>query len=81
MCIIYLIDKVITLVVCPGLADCSERGYIRAFAAHATAKGYRLAILNLLGSLENEELKTPRIFDFGMCVLPFIHDGMNTIIP
>ena len=53
------------MVVCPGLADCAERGYIQAFAAYASSRGYRVAVLNLLGSLEDEQLKTPRIFDFG----------------
>ncbi|XP_067939085.1 monoacylglycerol lipase ABHD2-like [Watersipora subatra] len=54
----------ITLVVCPGLANSSENLYIKAFAFQATSLGYRVAVLNLLGVLD-QPLTTPRIFNLG----------------
>ena len=57
----------ITIVICPGLANSSECCYIKAFTLQANSHGYRVAVLNLLGVLD-EELTTARIFTFGKYV-------------
>ncbi|KAL7980130.1 hypothetical protein Chor_001398 [Crotalus horridus] len=52
----------ITMVICPGIANHSEKQYIRTFVDYAQKKGYRCAVLNHLGALPNIELTSPRMF-------------------
>jgi len=54
----------VTLAVCPGLANCSENLYIKAFALQATRLGYKVAVLNHLG-VTNDPLTSPRLFTLG----------------
>ncbi|CAF88297.1 unnamed protein product, partial [Tetraodon nigroviridis] len=52
----------ITMVICPGIGNHSEKHYIRTFVDHAQKDGYRCAVLNHLGALPNIELTSPRMF-------------------
>ncbi|XP_071788506.1 monoacylglycerol lipase ABHD2-like [Asterias amurensis] len=54
-----------TLCVVPGIANNSEKAYIRTFVDYAQSNGFRLAVLNHLGSLPNVPLTSPRIFTYG----------------
>ncbi|XP_046334850.1 monoacylglycerol lipase ABHD2-like [Haliotis rufescens] len=54
-----------SLLVCPGIANCSESPYIRTLVHMAQRGGYRVAVLNHLGALRDVELTSPRIFDYG----------------
>ncbi|KAL3875181.1 hypothetical protein ACJMK2_038108, partial [Sinanodonta woodiana] len=53
------------IVVCPGIANSSEAGYIRTFVNHAQTHGYTVAVLNHLGALRSEKLTSPRMFTYG----------------
>uniref|UniRef100_A0A8D3E8L7 Monoacylglycerol lipase ABHD2 n=1 Tax=Scophthalmus maximus TaxID=52904 RepID=A0A8D3E8L7_SCOMX len=55
----------ITMVICPGIGNHSEKHYIRTFVDHAQKDGYRCAVLNHLGALPNIELTSPRMFTYG----------------
>lgn len=55
----------ITMVICPGIGNHSEKQYIRTFVDHAQNDGYRCAVLNHLGALPNMELTSPRMFTYG----------------
>ncbi|XP_078283639.1 monoacylglycerol lipase ABHD2-like isoform X2 [Rhinoraja longicauda] len=55
----------ITMVICPGIANHSEKQYIRTFVDYAQKNGYRSAVLNHLGALPNIELTSPRMFTYG----------------
>ncbi|XP_048471830.1 monoacylglycerol lipase ABHD2 [Rhincodon typus] len=55
----------ITMVICPGIANHSEKQYIRTFVDYAQKHGYRCAVLNHLGALPNIELTSPRMFTYG----------------
>ncbi|XP_070687169.1 monoacylglycerol lipase ABHD2-like [Pempheris klunzingeri] len=55
----------ITMVICPGLGNHSEKNYIRTFVDHSQRQGYRCAVLNHLGALPNMELTSPRMFTYG----------------
>lgn len=55
----------ITMVICPGIGNHSEKQYIRTFVDHAQKEGYRCAVLNHLGALPNIELTSPRMFTYG----------------
>lgn len=55
----------ITMVICPGIGNHSEKHYIRTFVDHAQRDGYRCAVLNHLGALPNIELTSPRMFTYG----------------
>ena len=39
---------------------------MRTFIDWAQSQGYRLAVLNHIGALENEIISSPRIFTYGM---------------
>ncbi|XP_067653028.1 monoacylglycerol lipase ABHD2-like [Haliotis asinina] len=54
-----------TMLVCPGIANCSESPYIRTLVHMAQRSGYRVAVLNHLGALRDVALTSPRIFDYG----------------
>lgn len=53
------------MVICPGIANHSEKQYIRTFVDYAQKNGYRCAVLNHLGALPNIELTSPRMFTYG----------------
>lgn len=55
----------ITMVICPGIGNHSEKNYIRTFVDYSQRKGYRCAVLNHLGALPNVELTSPRMFTYG----------------
>ncbi|XP_056138314.1 monoacylglycerol lipase ABHD2-like [Lampris incognitus] len=55
----------ITMVICPGIGNHSEKHYIRTFVDHSQRQGYRCAVLNHLGALPNIELTSPRMFTYG----------------
>ncbi|XP_063045338.1 monoacylglycerol lipase ABHD2 [Engraulis encrasicolus] len=55
----------ITMVICPGIGNHSEKHYIRTFVDHSQKQGYRCAVLNHLGALPNIELTSPRMFTYG----------------
>ncbi|KAM8972984.1 monoacylglycerol lipase ABHD2 [Pelodytes ibericus] len=55
----------VTMVICPGIANHSEKQYIRTFVDYAQKNGYRCAVLNHLGALQNIELTSPRMFTYG----------------
>ncbi|XP_077425523.1 monoacylglycerol lipase ABHD2 [Vanacampus margaritifer] len=55
----------ITMVICPGIANHSEKNYIRTFVDYSQRQGYRCAVLNHLGALPDMELTSPRMFTYG----------------
>ncbi|XP_029951913.1 monoacylglycerol lipase ABHD2 [Salarias fasciatus] len=55
----------ITMVICPGIGNHSEKNYIRTFVDYSQQQGYRCAVLNHLGALPNMELTSPRMFTCG----------------
>uniref|UniRef100_A0A670K5Z8 Monoacylglycerol lipase ABHD2 n=1 Tax=Podarcis muralis TaxID=64176 RepID=A0A670K5Z8_PODMU len=55
----------ITMVICPGIANHSEKQYIRTFVDYSQKNGYRCAVLNHLGALPTIELTSPRMFTYG----------------
>uniref|UniRef100_A0A0K0F6B0 Alpha/beta hydrolase2 (inferred by orthology to a D. melanogaster protein) n=1 Tax=Strongyloides venezuelensis TaxID=75913 RepID=A0A0K0F6B0_STRVS len=57
--------KNITLALCPGIANNSESNYIRTCVHYAQQHGYRIAVLNHLGSLKDVQLTSNRIFCYG----------------
>ncbi|KAH0505188.1 Abhydrolase domain-containing protein 2 [Microtus ochrogaster] len=59
----------VTMVICPGIANHSEKQYIRTFVDYAQKNGYRCAVLNHLGALPNIELTSPRMFTYA-CEIP-----------
>ncbi|XP_075413959.1 monoacylglycerol lipase ABHD2 [Tenrec ecaudatus] len=61
----HCIGDDITMVICPGIANHSEKQYIRTFVDYAQKNGYRCAVLNHLGALPNIELTSPRMFTYG----------------
>ncbi|KAG8440662.1 hypothetical protein GDO86_006418 [Hymenochirus boettgeri] len=61
----HCIGDDITMVICPGIANHSEKQYIRTFVDYAQKNGYRCAVLNHLGALPDIELTSPRMFTYG----------------
>ncbi|KPP63903.1 abhydrolase domain-containing protein 2-A-like, partial [Scleropages formosus] len=55
----------VTMVICPGIGNHSEKHYIRTFVDYSQKQGYRCAVLNHLGALPNIELTSPRVFTYG----------------
>nr|XP_057932210.1 monoacylglycerol lipase ABHD2-like isoform X2 [Doryrhamphus excisus] len=55
----------ITMVICPGIGNHSEKNYIRTFVDHSQRQGYRCAVLNHLGALPDMKLTAPRVFTYG----------------
>lgn len=60
------------MVICPGIANHSEKQYIRTFVDYAQKNGYRCAVLNHLGALPNIELTSPRMFTYGKYLLALL---------
>lgn len=71
----------ITMVICPGIGNHSEKHYIRTFVDHAQKDGYRCAVLNHLGALPNIELTSARMFTYGKIQIlltdTFLHRILN----
>ncbi|XP_061576695.1 monoacylglycerol lipase ABHD2-like isoform X2 [Cololabis saira] len=55
----------VTMVICPGIGNHSEKNYIRTFVDYSQRRGYRCAVLNHLGALPDTELTSPRMFTYG----------------
>lgn len=64
-CVFVCISDDITMVICPGIGNHSEKNYIRTFVDYSQQQGYRCAVLNHLGALPNVELTSPRMFTYG----------------
>lgn len=54
-----------TLALCPGIGNSSESVYIRRVVYHALRNGYRVAVLNHIGTLVAVPVTSPRIFMYG----------------
>nr|CAB3219656.1 abhydrolase domain-containing protein 2-like [Phallusia mammillata] len=54
-----------TILCCPGICNSSEKKYVRTFVQFCIFRGYRVAVLNHIGSLPNVKLTSPRIFTYG----------------
>ncbi|XP_071825900.1 monoacylglycerol lipase ABHD2-like [Apostichopus japonicus] len=55
----------ITLCICPGIANSSEKKYIKTFVDYSQHQGFRVAVLNHIGALESVPITSPRIFTYG----------------
>jgi len=55
----------VTMAICPGICNSSESVYIRRVVYHAQLQGYRAAVLNHIGALNNVNITSPRIFNYG----------------
>lgn len=62
---LFLFSDDVTMVICPGIGNHSEKHYIRTFVDYSQKQGYRCAVLNHLGALPNIELTSPRMFTYG----------------
>ena len=49
----------------PGIGNSSKTDYIKSFVSYGIAKGFRVAILNHLGALEEVPLTGNRIYSYG----------------
>ncbi|KAG9352318.1 hypothetical protein JZ751_020731 [Albula glossodonta] len=65
----------VTMVICPGIGNHSEKHYIRTFVDHSQKQGYRCAVLNHLGALPNIELTSPRMFTYDLDEAPTLCEG------
>merc|ERR1711988_832676 len=54
-----------TLCVCPGIGNNSESVYIRRVVYNAQLNGYRVCVLNHIGTLTTVPVTSPRIFMYG----------------
>jgi len=72
-------DSRATLLVCPGIANSSESVYIRTFVYHAQQNGFRVAVLNHLGALDDIILTSPRIYTYGKLVITLYHSRSFSI--
>jgi len=54
-----------TLAICPGIGNNSESVYIRRVVYHAQLNGYRVCVLNHIGTLASVPVTSPRIFMYG----------------
>ncbi|XP_073229102.1 monoacylglycerol lipase ABHD2-like [Porites lutea] len=59
------LEEQLTIVVVPGIANCTETKYVRTFTGYAMQHGFKVAVLNHLGAKKKESLSTPRIFTYG----------------
>lgn len=74
VCLFVCMSDDITMVICPGIGNHSEKNYIRTFVDYSQQQGYRCAVLNHLGALPNVELTSPRMFTYGNEGITHIHD-------
>lgn len=70
----------ITMVICPGIGNHSEKHYIRTFVDYAQKDGYRCAVLNHLGALPNIELTSPRMFTYGEAKNLVLNPGWGQLL-
>lgn len=54
-----------TLAICPGIGNNSESVYIRRVVYNAQLNGYRVCVLNHIGTLATVPVTSPRIFMYG----------------
>jgi len=54
-----------TLAICPGIGNNSESVYIRRVVYNAQLHGYRVCVLNHIGTLATVPVTSPRIFMYG----------------
>merc|ERR1711970_1515395 len=54
-----------TLCICPGIGNNSESVYIRRVVYNAQLNGYRVCVINHIGSLATVPVTSPRIFMYG----------------
>jgi len=54
-----------TLAVCPGIGNNSESVYIRRVVFNAQKHGFRVAVLNHIGTLKSVPVTSARIFNYG----------------
>jgi len=54
-----------TIAVCPGIGNNSESVYIRRVVFNAQKHGYRVAVLNHIGTLKKVPVTSPRLFQYG----------------
>jgi len=54
-----------TLCICPGIGNNSESVYIRRVVYNAQLNGYRVCVLNHIGTLATVPVTSPRIFMYG----------------
>lgn len=55
----------VTLIVCPGIGNNSESVYIQTFVMYCVQHGYRVLVLNHIGTDPSIPLTSPRIFTYG----------------
>ena len=60
-----------SILVCPGFCNSSEKKYVRAFVQYAMDKGFRVFVLNHVGSLSSVKLTSPKVFTYGMVASHF----------
>ncbi|XP_031563203.1 monoacylglycerol lipase ABHD2-like isoform X2 [Actinia tenebrosa] len=58
-------EKLNTIIIVPGIGNCSDTKYVRTFAGYALNHNFRVAVLDHLGARENIRLTSPRIFTYG----------------
>jgi len=58
-------DNDFTLAICPGIGNNSESVYIRRVVYNAQLNGYRVCVLNHIGTLSTVPVTSPRIFMYG----------------
>ena len=54
-----------TLIIIPGIANTSEKLYIKTFVRYALTASFRVVVLNHLGALKGYTITSPRIFGYG----------------
>lgn len=54
-----------TLAICPGIGNNSESVYIRRVVYNAQLNGYRVCVLNHIGTLASVPVTSPRLFMYG----------------
>jgi abhydrolase domain-containing protein 2 len=54
-----------TLAICPGIGNNSESVYIRRVVYNAQLNGYRVCVLNHIGTLSSVPVTSPRLFMYG----------------
>lgn len=54
-----------TLAICPGIGNNSESVYVRRVVYNAQLNGYRVCVLNHIGTLASVPVTSPRLFMYG----------------
>ena len=53
---------------CAGIGNSSETDYVLSFTHYVMQHGYRVAVFNHMGTLENEKLTGNRMFTYGKSI-------------